>query len=147
MSKALAVPDFAGTAAYTENGISFLSETCWEIQYDLSLQLYDTAILSHFSINHHNRSQLMTWVNTIFERANDFIIEFNTNCTWTQLLATTNLPLAIEECLAALQLLGEPLDMSNIDYITACKELLNHKVRFSEVNELHVSKPVSYSVL
>ena len=144
-SKALAVPDFAGAATYAESGISLLSETCWETQYDLSLRLYDIAVLSHFSINTDDHSQLMTWINTIFERAYDFSDKFNAHRVWIQLLATTDLPLAIEECLVALEHLGEPLDTSNIDYIKACEELLNIESRFSGVSESLVSKPLSDS--
>ncbi len=141
--KAVAVPDFAGAAIYAERGIALLSETCWETQYDLSLRLYETAVLAHFSNNTDDRELLMSRINTIFERARNFSDKFKAHRVWTQVLATTQLPIAIKQCLVALEQLGEPLDLSNIDYIKACEELLNHEVRFSGAKDVLLSKPVT----
>ncbi|KAL7427037.1 hypothetical protein ACHAXH_001319 [Discostella pseudostelligera] len=113
-SKAIAVPDFAGAATYCESGISFLSETCWETLYDLSLRLYETAVLAHFSNNTDDRSKLMAYIHMIFDRAKDFSDKFNTHRVWTQVLSMKQLPVAIAQCLVALENLGEPLDLSSI---------------------------------
>jgi len=85
----------------------------------------------------------MERINTIFQRAKDFSDKFNTHRVWTQVLSMTQLPVAIEQCMVALEQLGEPLDLSNIDYIKAREELLNHKACFS--GESLISKPLTDS--
>jgi predicted ATPase len=126
--KAIAVPDFSGAAMYAENGISYLSDTCWESQYDLSLGLYETAVLSHFSNLTGNRC--MKRINAVFEHAKD-TDKFKTHCVWIKMLAVADLSRAIEESLLALMRLGEPLDMSNIDYAEVRDELVKRKEQFS----------------
>jgi predicted ATPase len=140
-TKALAVPDFAGAAMYAESGIALLSNSCWETQYDLSLRLYETAVMSHFSKSADGQDHLMNRIRTVFERALNFSDKFNTHRIWIQVLATTDLPGAIDQCLVALEQLGEPLDLSNIDYINACEELLNLQVRYSGASDTLLSKP------
>ena len=78
--KAIAVPDFAGAAKYAEDGISFLGDACWETQYDLSLGLYETAVLSHFSNLTGDRDRLMKRINVVLECAKDFSDKFKTHC-------------------------------------------------------------------
>jgi predicted ATPase len=129
--KAIAAPDFAGAAKYAEKGIAFLSDTCWETQYDLSLGLYETAVLSHFSNLTGDRDKLMKRMDAVFEFAKDFSDKFNTHCVWIKTLAMTDLSRAIEEGLNALERLGEPLDLSNIDYNAVRDELVKRKAQFS----------------
>lgn len=126
--KAIAVPDFSGAAMYAENGISYLSDTCWESQYDLSLGLYETAVLSHFS--NLTGDRCMKRINAVFEHAKD-TDKFKTHCVWIKMLAVADLSRAIEESLLALMRLGEPLDMSNIDYAEVRDELVKRKEQFS----------------
>jgi len=115
-SKAITVPDFAGAAKYTENGIAFLSDDCWEAQYDLSIGLYETAALSHFSSHEGDKNLLMKRINAVFEHAKDFSDQFKTHCVWVQVLAMKDVPRAIEASLSALEKLGEPiLDFDVID--------------------------------
>ena len=130
-SKALAVPDFARAAKYAENGISFLSDTCWETQYDLSLRLYETAVLSHFSNQAGERSQLMKRIYSVFEHVRDFSDKFTTHSVWIQVLSKTDVSRAIEESINSLERLGEPLNLSLIDYKTLREELLKRKKQFS----------------
>jgi ATP-dependent RNA helicase DDX31/DBP7 len=126
--KAIAVPDFAGAAIYAENGISYLSDTCWESQYDLSLGLYETAVVSHFS--NLTGDSCMRRINAVFEHAKD-TDKFKTHCVWIKMLAVTDLSRAIDESLLALMRLGEPLDLSNIDYNEVRDELVKRKEQFS----------------
>lgn len=133
-SMAADVPDFAGAAMYAEGGISLLSETCWETQYDLSLKLHEIAVLAHFSNRTGNQEQLMNRIDTVFERAHNFSDKFNTHRIWTRLLSLTNLPRATEESLRALEQLGDPLDLQT-SYIKVCEELMKQKERFSGCSE------------
>ena len=126
---AIAVPDFAGAAKYAENGISFLSDTCWETQYDICLRLHETAVLSHFPSLTGDRSRLMQIIKDVFEHARDFSDKFKTHIVWVRVLSATDLSRAIEECLNALEQLGEPLDLANIDYNRVCSELSKHKMQ------------------
>jgi len=134
-TKAVAVPDFAGAAMYAENGIALLSDTCWKTQYDLSLQLHEIAVLSHFSNRTGDQALLTNRINTVFERARTFSDKFNTHRIWTRLLSLSNFPRAIEESLLALEQLGEPLNLSYIDNIRVRKELEKQKERFSGESE------------
>jgi hypothetical protein len=102
-TKAIGVPDFAGAAMYAENGIAPLSDTCWETQYDLSLRLYEIAVLSHFTLRTGDRVQLMNRIQMVFEYAHNFSDTFNTHRVWTQLLSLTNFSEAIEECFASIR--------------------------------------------
>jgi hypothetical protein len=56
--KAIAVPDFAGAAKYAKDKISFLGYNCWETEYDLSIGLYKTAVLSHFQTSQRTETNL-----------------------------------------------------------------------------------------
>ncbi|KAL7430231.1 hypothetical protein ACHAXH_004516 [Discostella pseudostelligera] len=134
-TKAVAVPDFAGAAMYAENGIALLRDTCWRTQYDLSLQLHEIAVLSHFSNRTGDQTQLMKRINTVFEHARNFSDKFNTHRIWTRLLSLSNFPRAIEESLRALEQLGDPLNLSYIDNIRVRKELEKQKERFSGDSE------------
>ena len=130
--KAIAVPDFDGGAKYSEEGIAFLSDNHWETQYDLSLSLYETAVSSHFSSHLvGNRDNLMNRINTVFEHAKDFSDQFKTHCVWIKVLAMKDLQRAIEECLSALDRLGEPLDLTGVDPKRVCEELVKRKEQFS----------------
>ncbi len=129
--EAIAVPDFAGAAKYAENGISYLSDTCWESQYDLSLGLHEISVLSHFSNHEGDRFKIMNRINAVFEHAKDFADKFKTHCVWIKILAMTDFSRAIEESMIALVRLGEPLDLSNIDYDEVRDELLKQKEQFS----------------
>ncbi len=130
-SKAIAVPDYARAAKYAEYGISFLSDTCWKTQYDLSLRLYETAILSHFSNQAGDRSQLMTRIYAVFEHVRDFSDKFTSHRVWIQVLARTDVSRAIEESINSLERLGEPMNLAHIDYNTVCEELMKRKKQFS----------------
>lgn len=129
--KAIEVPDFAGAARYSESGITFLAERSWESHYNLSLNLFETAVLSHFSRLEGDKDQLMKRINTVFEHAKDFSDKFKTHCVWIKLLAMTDVPGAIQESLIALERLGEPLDLGEVDLKTVYAELVRRKEQFS----------------
>ena len=130
-TKALAVPDCAGAAMYAESGITFLSDDNWETQYSLSLSLYETAVASHFSSLKGNRDKIMDRIEEVFEHAKDFTDKFETRCVWIKVLAMKDVPRAIEECLNALERLGEPLNIENMDYRAVCEQLSRKKEQFS----------------
>ncbi len=109
--KAIDVPDFSAAAKYADHGIAFLCDQCWEMQYDLSLRLYETSVLAHFSSHESNEEKLTSRINAVFSHAKDFSDKFKTNVVWIKLLALSDLSRAIEESLRALQHLGEPLDL------------------------------------
>lgn len=142
--KIITVPDFDGAMKYAENGIAFLSETCWETQYDLSRQLYEISVMSHFShYNRNHQGKLLNRIHTVFEHARDFSDKFNTHHIWIKLLSLTNLPRAIEESLLALEQLGVSFDLSNIDYTQVCEELVkvsSGELDFSLVKSLNDRK-------
>ena len=131
---AIAVPDFAGAATYAENGISFLSDTCWQTQYELCIRLYEISVLSLFPSLTGDRSKLMHRMKDVFEHARDFSDKFKTHMVWVQLLAASDLSRAIEECIIALVQLGEPLDFTNLHHNQVCSELVkqNEQVKPSE---------------
>mmetsp|Transcript_20431 Transcript_20431/g.44255 ORF Transcript_20431/g.44255 Transcript_20431/m.44255 type:complete len:1572 (-) Transcript_20431:548-5263(-) len=130
-SKAIKVPDFAGAAKYAENGITFLHEGCWEAQYSLSLSLYETAVLSHFSSLSGDRDVLTKRINAVFEHAKDFSDLFKTHCVWIKLLSMKDLTKAIAESLHALERLGEPLDLTHIDSHKSRDELIKRRDQFA----------------
>ncbi len=132
--KALAVPDFAKAAKYAENGISFLSGSCWKTQYDLSLRLYETAVMAHVSNQTGDQCQLMSRIYSVFEHVRDFSDKFTTHRVWIQVLSMSDVSRAIEESMNTLERLGEPLNLSLIDCNTntLCKELMKCKKHFSE---------------
>ena len=109
--KAIMVPDFTAAATYADHGIAFLCDECWEVQYDLSLRLYETSVQAHFSSHEGNQEKLTSGINTVFEHARDFSDKFNTLYVSIKLLALSDLTKAIEESLHALKQLGEPLDV------------------------------------
>ena len=130
-TKALDVPDFAGAAMYAESGITFLSDDNWDTQYSLSLSLYDTAVASHFSSLKGNRDKLMDRIEEVFEHAKDFPDKFATHLVWIKVLAMKDVPRAVEECLKALERLGEPLHLESMNYRAVCEQLSRRKEQFS----------------
>jgi len=130
-TKAISVPDFAAAATYAESGISFLSDHSWETQYKLSLRLYETAVLSHFSTQQGNLDRLKNRIDSVFEHAKDFSDKFKTHCVWIKLLSMTDLKRAIDESLNALDQLGEPLDLANVNYKMMLEEMESLKEKFS----------------
>ena len=130
---AIAVPDFAGAARYAEHGISFLSDTCWEKQYDLCIRLYEASVLSLFPSLTGDRSKLMQRIRDVFEHARDFSDRFKTHIVWVQILAASDISKGIEECLNALEQLGEPMDLANVDHSRVCSELVKQKDQYSEL--------------
>jgi len=130
-SKAIRVPDFAGAVKYAENGITFLREGCWEAQYSLSLRLYETAVLSHFSSLAGDRDVLTKRINAVFEHAKDFSDQFKTHCVWIKLWSMKDLTKAIGESLHALERLGEPLDLTQIDSHKSRDELIKRRDQFA----------------
>ena len=124
---AIAVPDFAGAARYAEHGISFLSDSCWETQYDLCIRLYEASVLSLFPSLTGDRSKLMQRIRDVFEHARDFSDRFKTHIVWVQILCGTDLSRAMEECLNALEQLGEPFDLEHVDHRRVCSELVKQK--------------------
>ena len=139
-SKAITVPDFAGGAKYAENGITFLNDAHWETQYELSLGLYEIAVVSHFSSMEGNRDQLKTRINAVFEHAKDFSDKFKTHCVWIKLLSLKSIPKAIQESLTALERLGEPLDLIDIDNERVGRELVSCKKFSGEMEKQFLSK-------
>jgi len=129
--KAIAVADFAGAAKYAESGIAFLSDNCWEEQYDLSLSLYEIAVVSHFSSLTGDRNLLTKRINAVFEHAKDFLDQFKTHRIWVAVLSMTDPAKAIEESLTALERLEEPLDLADIDYNRVRNELMKIRDQFS----------------
>jgi predicted ATPase len=130
---AIAVPDFAGAAKYAENGISLLSDTCWETQYDLCIRLYEASVLSLYPSLTGDRSKLMQRVKDVFEHATSFTDKFKTHIVWVQILVATDISKGIEECLTALLQLGEPLDLDNVDHNRVCSELVRLKTQYSDL--------------
>jgi len=151
---AIAVPDFAGAATYAENGISFLSDSCWETQYDLCIRLHELSVLSLFPSLTGDRSKLLQRVNEVFGHAKDFSDKFKTHMVWIQMFAATDLSRAIEECLNALMELGEPLDLANVDRNRVCSALMEQMLqvapsellstkRLSDMNKVRAMKVMS----
>ena len=79
-TKSLTVPDFASSATYAENGISFLEACPWDSQYALGLSLYETAVFSHFSSCNYDK--LTPRIDDVFEHAKSFGDKFKTHCIW-----------------------------------------------------------------
>lgn len=129
---AIEVPDFAGAARYSEHGIAFLDDDCWEAQYGLSVRLYETAVLSHFSSLDGDRGVLTKRINTVFEHAKDFTDQFKTCTVFIKVLSMTDLQKAIDASLNALKWLGEPIDLSEVDFSTVYSKLVACKERFAE---------------
>lgn len=129
--KAIAVPDFAGATKYAEHGISFLEDDCWETQYDLSIHLYETAALSHFSSQEGDRETLMQRINSVFEHSRDFGDQFKTCCIWIKVLATTDLAAAINASLNVLEWLQEPLHVEDVDIMKVFGELVRCKTKYA----------------
>mmetsp|Transcript_11470 Transcript_11470/g.24449 ORF Transcript_11470/g.24449 Transcript_11470/m.24449 type:complete len:1640 (+) Transcript_11470:109-5028(+) len=130
-SKAITVPDFAGAAKYAESGISFLSHQCWETQYEVAIRLYETAVLAHFSSNKGNRDKIMQRITPVFDHSKNFSDQFKTHCVWIKMLSMTDLSRAIKESLNALERLGEPLNLEDIDLNLSCAELMKMKEQLS----------------
>ena len=131
---AIAVPDFVGAATYAENGISFLSDTCWETQYDLCVRLYETSVLSHFPSLTGDRSKLIQRIKDVFEHARDFSDKFKTHVVWIQLLSATDISKGIDECLTVLEKLGEPLDLDNVDHNRVRFDIEEQKLKYSDLS-------------
>jgi len=130
-TSAIAVPDFAGASEYAENGISFLSDTCWETQYDLCIRLYEASVLSLFPSFTGDRSTLKNRIQLIFGHARDFSDKFKTHLVWVQILSGTDISKGIKECLNALEQLGEPLDLASVDLNRVCCELVKQMEQYS----------------
>lgn len=130
---AISVPDFDSAARYAESGISFLSDTCWETQYDVCIRLHETSVLSLFPSLTGDRSKLIRRINEVFDHAKDFSDKFKTHMVWVKLLTATNISKGIDECLNALEQLGEPLDLTNIDHNRVCSELVKQKMKYEEL--------------
>ena len=130
-AKSLAVPDFAAAGQYAEAGIALLSKTCWEDQYELTLQLYDCAVLSRFSSHAgRGRGRILRWIDAVAQHARCFNDRFSTHGVWIKLLSMADMEKAIEESLKVLGQLGAPLDLRDVDTDRVQEELTAMKERF-----------------
>ena len=132
---ALAVPDFGSAVRYTECGLSFLCENHWEVEYELSIQLYTTSITALYTCTDSNQVILNERINQVFQHSRSLDDEYATRYVWIMMLATTSLNEAIRECHLLLERLGEPIDSSNTDLSFACSELKRVKECFSDKKE------------
>lgn len=116
---------------YSEAGLSFIDERHWQTHRGLSLELCATSAAALHSCANGNQSLLKERMNAVFNHAISLEEEFRTRYLWMNLLATSFLQRAIDECHNLLERLGEPIDSSDSDPTFVYSELARVNDAFS----------------
>jgi hypothetical protein len=111
-------------------GLSFIDDSHWQSQHDLSVELYATSAVALYSCTNGNQILLEERMNAVFNHATSLEEEFRTRYNWINLLAMTSMQHAIDECHKLLTRLGEPIDSSIHDPSFVSSELARVKDAF-----------------
>lgn len=126
---------------YAEAGLSFLDESHWESEHELSMALYNNSVAALYACTDSDRDLLQQRIDSVFQHALSLDEEFQTRCTWIHMLSYTSLQAAIDECHAVLNRLGEPIESESENPIFVASELKRVKVAFvADENHAFLSK-------
>lgn len=105
--------NFRTALDYFEAGISFLQGDYWNDQYELALNLYESAAAANYSGGRHDQVAIQT--NTIFSMARSFEDKFKSYCLYINVLAIGNIEKAKEQIYHLLKSLGEDVNPNTIN--------------------------------
>ncbi|KAL7539509.1 hypothetical protein ACHAXR_009352 [Thalassiosira sp. AJA248-18] len=104
--RSMEVSDFASALNYLENGMSFLPETRWDTQYELSLRLYDSSCLACYINARYDK--MTQFLQEILENAESFDDKLNGFFVLVQSLASSGkIKESIEKVFYIVDELGE----------------------------------------
>ena len=127
---------------YAEAGLSFLDESHWESEHELSMALYNNSVAALYACTGSDRDLLQQRIDSVFKHALSLEEEFETRCTWIHLLSYTfQAQAAIDECHVVLNRLGEPIESESENPIFVASELKRVQVAFvADENHAFLSK-------
>lgn len=115
---------------YSENGLLFLEENSWESQHDLTLQLHASSVCALYSNKKSDQEHLQERIASVFMHAKNLEEEFKTRLIWIELLSTSSMQKAVDECHKLLKRLGDPLDITKSEFSHVCYEIERVKKDF-----------------
>ena len=157
--KYMKASDFSSAVRHFNSGISFLEETLWRGEYDLTLRLFESSALAYYSQG--NYKKVASQVNQVLDNAKNFEDKFKSYCLFINVIAIGSVEKAIAKLYEHLQYLGERIDPNMISppmVLSECiavrsqlsgnqKEILLHLTRMTNQAKLRTMKLMSMLVM
>ena len=157
--KYMKASDFSSAVRHFNSGISFLGETLWRDEYDLSLRLYESSALAYYSQGNHKK--VASQVNKVLDNAKNFEDKFKSYCLFINVIAIGSVEKAIAKLYEHLQYHGEKINPNMISppmVLSECisvrsllsgnqKEIFLHLTRMTNQAKLRTMKLLSMLVM